>query len=377
MYISTVPRSGVLPPPPIAGQNPYGDDAAAVGVTPVALPSGNKAALHNIDSSSVPQSGGDGGRELRHISDEPKWVHCRIQSIRSESSDTRVYRFEALAPLRDINASTRPNEHSWHVALRLDDPALGAAVERDYTPVSLLDEWAPRSHSASGDHISHVSLLIKHYRAGALTSRLWEMAVGDVVWISTGSTTLTTPGMEPESVVEMPPMFPTRASVSGAAIALVAGGTGVTPMIQLARWALGHSTAAALIPVSESSILQLPAAVYMLLSFHTPADVLAADKLNELAITEAATAARHGRASRLHVLVTYTRSATSSTLLESPGLGPWAAITRGRISSAMLASFLPQDVARVVVSGPQGMLDVVAQVMEAEGRGDHVVELEV
>ena len=181
----------------------------------------------------------------------------------------------------------------------------------------------------------------------------------------------------------------------GDAVGMIAGGTGITPLLQLAVWALS----------SASTRGDVPRSVYLLVSNHTDADVLGKDAIRRLALSAP---------DRLRVLHTYTSAATGPTqsasmngalIMEPDADLPNVHYTRGRVSASMLRAFFPAPLAttgsssaptsssssapqlqlgegaavrlkRVVVSGPARMWETVKTSMEEAGHGDCLVELE-
>lgn len=323
------------------------------------------------------------------------------------------------------------------VALAARAPTV-LSVHREYTPLSSLPEWdvstAAGAAGAGAAQPPVLRLLVKIYPTGQLTSLLGgAYQAGHVVYVSAPTSTLCLPRMLPpdlrsapadvapllatpvnatarpssggsapsESVAPQP--LPSPASLPshslfgpGTACALVAGGTGVTPMLQLARWALGLPGAGAPAGGAATDSQLRPEAVYLLLSNHSRGDALGEAEVRALA------AAAPGR---LHVLHTFTRDGSSGSggSGSSGLLGAFAPdealpnvrYTTGRVSAAMLAAFLPPPqiadkgasssssssaaltLARVVVSGPNGMMAAVRAALG--GAGHHpgcLVELE-
>jgi nitrite reductase/ring-hydroxylating ferredoxin subunit/ferredoxin-NADP reductase len=280
---------------------------------------------------------------------------------------------------------------------------------------------SPAASSASASPF--IDLLVKIYPTGLLTSRLGQAKVGDVWHISAPETTLTLPSMLPpqsggssvnnfegaESAREgggskrprktisieyaaeagetgsaaggggstsgtgagagaapVPPEAPVAsarlpASVGGpgSAVLLVAGGTGITPVLQLARWCLGPSGA-----VDR---------VYVLTSNKTADDVLCRSET-----------ARLGKGVR--TLHTLTRQAALPALLpeEEGADGSGSARVRfgsGRVSvstvRSLLADLPPAALQRVVVSGPRGFFETVRDALVGAGySSEGIVELE-
>jgi ferredoxin-NADP reductase len=363
------------------------------------------------------------------------------------------------------------SRHSWHVHLALTRPAACAssasshalpAVSREYTPVSTAADLL----AGQGPFLD---LLIKLYPGkGQLTSCLADgrVGVGSTVWISRPVTTLTVPSLRPPRSLQLSaaasPVLQTSDSPSAGgesepvcaeiapynagrsnsvsaaasasssasaplslayeqdgqphaqpAVAMIAGGTGITPMVQLARWAVG-----ARVPV------------YAVVSNHTPADALGMPEMRSIA----AAAGRSGVLFRC--LFTYTRinsshshSSSSSSnsnssnpsssnnshhsdskssvsnsrgtdthasestgattsAVDTPGVlrpdpeNPSVFFhTAGRVDANMLRHFLPAPapgaLRRVVVSGPLGMGEAVQQALLTAGYDANLmVELE-
>lgn len=396
--VSTQPTGGSVPPPPPDGVSAYGvEDGDASGskaggdevntgsggTAPPPPPLTDVSPAADSNGSIVPvvhttqRHAAAAGIAAAAAAAPPGWVRCVLQSVRAVTGDSRVYRLVPAAASTDGNAahagSVAPpaNPHSWHVPLRVASAEGGDAIERDYTPLSPLSAWLPSARGAAPPLASlpHLDLLIKLYAGGALTSRLARLGVGDDVWVGPPETTLATPALlSPEDSgrsSETAAAVGARVFPPGAALGLVAGGTGVTPMLQLARWALAAGG-------GEGR----PSAVYLLLSFHTPADVLAASELRELA----------GDA-RLHLHATFSRAAAPPRPAEA-GLPATATTSAGRVSASMLRSFFPprrrpadapvaEHLTRIVTSGPRGMMEAVQAAMSEAGHGGELlVELE-
>ena len=100
---------------------------------------------------------------------------------------------------------------SWHVTLRFTPPGSTATVLRDYTPVSDLG-----AHSRG-----ELDLLIKVYPDGVMTQYLAALPDGAAVLVS-----------EPEKTLSFPCGPGAR---GGTDVALVVGGTGITPAMQLIK----------------------------------------------------------------------------------------------------------------------------------------------
>ncbi|EEA21627.1 NADH-cytochrome b5 reductase, putative [Talaromyces marneffei ATCC 18224] len=133
-------------------------------------------------------SGGDQG-----------FVNLKLADIEVVSPDTKRYRFE----FEDKEAVS--GLHVASALLTKYAPPEGKPILRPYTPIS--DEDTP----------GHLDLIVKHYPNGAMTSHMDSMSVGQ---------SLDFKGPLPK--------YPWDAN-KHTHIALIAGGTGITPMYQLIR----------------------------------------------------------------------------------------------------------------------------------------------
>jgi len=350
VYVSNAPVRGTLPPPPPppgadgegdgdgkadggAGKkgkgNGKGDDVGAgVGAAPVAV-----AHRHN-DAADASVA----------------WIAATITAVEPVSADSSIYTLRCAFP----SAAASADPWSWHVSLRLPGDVY---LSREYTPLSPLDEW--RTGGV-------IRLLIKHYALGKLTSRLRALDVGALVEVSPPETTLVTPALLPPSEVAAAGTHPFP---PGAPVLLVAGGTGVTPILQLARWAVASHA-----PASGGAGHALPhPPVCIAVSQHTPLDQLAASELMSLA---------HSHPATVRLLRLFTRAdvpVASRPIVEPVGAatGEVGWVAHQRLSGAVLTAWhaamgLPSSGAarygRVVVSGPRGMfVDVSTAVREALG----------
>jgi NAD(P)H-flavin reductase len=211
------------------------------------------------------------------------------------------------------------------------------AVSRDYTPVSGVSEWRR----------GVLDLLIKVYPDGELTSRLPPMQLGTVVHVS---------GPEPTITPASLSMVPDRpASGEPLSVAMVVGGTGIAPALQLLRRALG---AGSQFPVGSR--------FWLLDSNHREEDILLRADID-------AAAATHPQ--QLRVAYTLTRGAPPD----------WRGFT-GRVDASMRA-WLFSGAAEgdvippqrwLVLCGPQGMLTEVSRDVVADGivPADRVIALE-
>lgn len=181
----------------------------------------------------------------------------------------------------------------------------------------------------------------------------------------------------------------------GSAVLLVGGGTGVTPLLQLASWCLDASPAAGAGAATSggdcsATIVSRPERVYILLSNHTDRDVLMRERIAELAA---------GSGGRLRVMHTFTRMGAIATNAQGGGevhpavasvellpseraaTAGIIAFASGRINAAMLKDLLSSagsvEVKRIIVSGPSGMFETVRHaVLEYGFDAECLVELE-
>lgn len=161
---------------------------------------------------------------------------------------------------------------------------------------------------------------------------------------------------------------PFDCSTGRSALLLIAGGTGIAPMMQLLRWALQAPSAAA--------APALPSHVALIYSSRTPGDVLMARELVALASEHA---------DRVRLLLTFTRDAAGVDAIVPAGAAPTVTTAEGRVSAGSVrgaTAGLPAgvSVARVVISGPEGMMEAAhAAVLDAltgQVAEEAIVELE-
>lgn len=364
---------------------------------------------------------------LHQSSQQGELFPAKLLSIIRVNHDSSIYRFAVHASREALQAAARScDPHCWHVELRLRvlpegasaapaapaaaaSPAVAAAVVdvcREYTPVSPFRDLMPHLLEAAAaggdDRQPTVDLLIKHYERGALTSQLLAHATTAperlLLEVSIPRTTVKTPIVaEPRPALAGPasPVSPTAApaSAADAAVAvaalgttqppqtllLVGGGTGITPLMQLATWALSRTTGGLDTGSSSADVSAAAAQVALVFSSRTPADVLMHDAIGALA---------RAHPHRLHVTHCITRSGASSDgcspgsataaavsdaaeLLRSAGIDggaglPNVTVLRSRINAGVLrqaaaalsvsssGSATATVPARVVISGPDG-----------------------
>lgn len=388
-----------------------GDTDSVAATSTVVAVGATTAAAASTDSvvSTHQRLAADSPLTAALSSDAPaSWIPCAITDIETVSADSRIY---TVAPLQGAPVPAAPtgvDRSSWHVSLGLMDAPMTAeslpsggdsaslvTVHREYTALSTLSEWVPgasvgsTADSAPAPQPPRLRLLIKLYPNGKLTSRLASHGVGHVVFVSPPETTLTLPRMVPPELLLSPSSVPAALASEAAlaasapmfgpstAVGLIAGGTGVTPILQLAQWCLSEALS------GEQQQHPRPSNVFIVVSNHSRADALGDREVRALA------AAYPDRVSVLH---TFTRAGASgdpvvsTAPFERDGQLGNVFYTRGRIDAAMLSAFLPTPaaasgaslhLARVVTSGPNGMMAAAAAALAQAGHHpDCIVELE-
>lgn len=219
---------------------------------------GKEAASTSSNSSSSSSSSAAPARSTTRPDSALTWFPATITSVTAVSLDTSVYRL-ALALATTPSASgggplvlpPTVDRHCWHINLALSFN--GTRISREYTPVSPLSDLLSSTSSSGGE----VSLLIKHYEKGSLTSLLKEHAGKDSlkIEVSLPDTTLITPqlvppyGLGPKAKAMANAVSESKeGKQEGAeedrrrkALLLIAGGTGVAPILQAARFALSEA----------------------------------------------------------------------------------------------------------------------------------------
>eukprot|EP00411_Alexandrium_monilatum_P001342 CAMPEP_0175184456 /NCGR_PEP_ID=MMETSP0093-20121207/1375_1 /TAXON_ID=311494 /ORGANISM="Alexandrium monilatum, Strain CCMP3105" /LENGTH=749 /DNA_ID=CAMNT_0016477127 /DNA_START=13 /DNA_END=2262 /DNA_ORIENTATION=+ len=329
------------------------------------------AGVEHVEADGERADSGDGSG---------RWKVARITGI---SWDTCVYHLENSPP-----AEPHPcPSHSWHVQARF-----GAAV-RDYTPVSTVAQW----------EAGRVDLLVKTYSDGVVSKQFGALRTVDEAqaacqvsyepledqrcWVTISRPLVT---LHLPSLTEAPAPLPAAARPDGPVrLALIVGGTGVAPALQLLN------------EVAEPNGSFGPhATAVMIYSSRTVLDVL---MLNELRALEASAA---GRISVRHTLTNAREGDEDEDPWESlpqqvyfPGRhghflsffnqppepigGPLRrgrggeAELRGRLNPEMLAGLLPPPgpSTKAVVCGPQQMLDDVGAMLLRLGHAQDAVVL--
>jgi len=211
-----------------------------------------------------------------------------VKSVKKVSPDTSLYKFDV------------PSQHeipvSSYVLLRASVD--GKEHTNPYTPVSQTD--------------GELNLLIKSYPHGTLSKKIGELKAGDSINIQ---------GPKPSR-----PYTPNEFK----SIAFVAGGTGITPMLQIVQKILNN-------PADKTKL-------HLLFSNHTPEDILLRDELDALA-------AKHPG------------QFTVSYVVSKPPAA-WKGYT-GRVNPELVASNVvakapPSEKSLVYVSGPPGFMATVS-----------------
>eukprot|EP01065_Artemidia_motanka_P003903 TRINITY_DN1187_c0_g1_i2.p1 TRINITY_DN1187_c0_g1~~TRINITY_DN1187_c0_g1_i2.p1 ORF type:complete len:423 (+),score=128.89 TRINITY_DN1187_c0_g1_i2:68-1270(+) len=245
--------------------------------------------------------------------DSADWTEWQLTHVREAGENSFVYRLEC-----GRSADSDADEYSWHVALKVP----GASVDREYTPLSTRAAWRRGS----------VDILIKLYRDGQLTSRLFDAKPGDRWLLTAPRTTLDTP------VLQHPGTRVRRSRHRRLCLALFAGGTGIAPMWQLLQGALQEGGAFG---------DRMHVRVSLLSSHSTPKATLLAQDLAELA-----------RISGGKLVLSFTVTSPQRQADWQGSVGRVDAAMAERVCAAATGGALAADDAlRCIVSGPQGFND--------------------
>jgi len=212
----------------------------------------------------------------------------KVASIKPVSADTRLY------------TVTVPGHSPVPVSSYLITRAQveGKEEKRPYTPVKQKD--------------GEVNLLIKSYASGKVSKAIGQLKVGDTIDLR---------GPKPSR-----PYTPNEFKT----IAMVAGGTGITPMLQVVQKILNN-------PEDKTK-------VHLLFSNHTPQDILLREELDALA-------AKHSG----QFSVTY--------LVSTPPKGwkgPAGRVNEALVASDVVAKAPPSSKSLVYVCGPPGFMTTVS-----------------
>lgn len=135
------------------------------------------------------------------------WEAFKVIDITDISHDTRIYRFALKNPTEEYHVGTtctlQVSFWDWNVD---SNPQ----VWRSYTPITPVGTKG------------YFDLMVKLYPEGFITEKMWKLNVGDKVKIRRQQLKLTYKANKWES------------------INMIAGGVGITPMLQIIRTALGN-----------------------------------------------------------------------------------------------------------------------------------------
>ena len=277
-----------------------------------------------------------------------RWEQWAIAKVERVSPDSAIFHFGRASPTTAEQPQAPGGPSSWHVAMRLRYTKRPGSrkqkkVDRDYTPLSSLSEWAGGA----------MAILIKIYADGKLTSRLAAMDVGALVEFAAPEPTLRLVPCIALPDAEPSPQLGTEAGPWS--VGMVAGGTGIAPIWQLL-------SAMRLHPACFGGAGCSARLVY---SNTRREGILLRAELAGLAQAAEGQGALDFKC--LHTLT-------------GAGVQPegWDE-TSGRINQAMLLSALPRPSPRtvVVVCGPAGMNEAAMRILRGCGYAEHMlVELE-
>lgn len=198
-----------------------------------------------------------GPRKLLPLDD---FIQVPLQKKEILSHDTRRFTF-ALPPNTILGLPT-----GQHISLKFTDKD-GKAVQRSYTPTT--DSTA----------VGYFSLVIKVYRplppkfptGGAMSQHLDNLKIGDTILLSgpKGHLHFATGGH-----FEVKPLGKPKEQRQCSTLAMMAGGTGITPMLQILHAIFEHPTTS-----KQNGNIQ----VKLLYANQTPNDILVRDELEDLA----------------------------------------------------------------------------------------------
>ena len=278
----------------------------------------------------------------------------KVLEIEGLSPDTCIYRLQTLPP-----AEPHPFPHSaWHVNV-----AYGANL-REYTPVSSASAWE------SG----RLDLLVKTYPNGTVSRFFGSLQTAEEgqeaclknyglleeqnCWVRVSAPMLT---------LELPCLGLGRPVEQ---LAIVAGGTGIAPAIQILSEVVG----------SEGSMGGCSAR--LLYSSRTPRDVLMLDELRALSVKSHRVQVAHTltqesrRSLARHFRGKHRHFTTSYVPRDGPLQAEEVAFHR-RVDTDMLKACVPGpgQAHSVIVCGPQGLLDVCERSLKILGHGPNNILL--
>ncbi|KAF1776054.1 Riboflavin synthase-like beta-barrel [Phytophthora cactorum] len=195
--------------------------------------------------------------------DSPPTVHLPLVEKQTLSHDTRRFRFALPSPQHVLGLPV-----GQHISLRYTDNE-GKLVMRSYTPVS------------SDDTKGYVDLVIKVYfknvhpkfpDGGKMSQHLESLAIGDTIEVSGPKGKLSYMG-KGEIHIKHRVRDVVPEVRKAAKIGMIAGGTGITPMLQVVRRVLQD-------PEDKTEF-------YLLFANQTEADILCREEIEAMAANHA------------------------------------------------------------------------------------------
>ena len=238
----------------------------------------------------------------------PVFDQCVVKSIETVTHNAKVF------TLRRKDGSLFKTPIGYHV--KVQARIEGSVVEREYTPISALDDYSPDLSQ------EELVLMIKMYPHGQMTRHLAEISTGDSLHVS-----------EPLGSFDE-----TKLTLAKKLI-LIAAGSGFTPMIKLLCQKLHEN---------KNFKNTEKCSITLLLANKTEEDILWKDKLEEL------------EASSPELKVVHILSSPSDS---------WRG-ERGRVSYSFLQRYLPslssvssESEVFVCVSGPTAFAGIVGSLL--------------
>ncbi|KAK3276468.1 hypothetical protein CYMTET_15456 [Cymbomonas tetramitiformis] len=280
-----------------------------------------------------------------------------LRHVEDVSTTTKIFSFESV----DHKMTTWPVPAIWHVALRRRHPVeAGMDIVRDYTPVSSREEWRE----------GVLRLLIKLYPEGLMSAELAKLSPGDAVEIGAPQLTMTMPqlqvpgdasggGLSPESKAN-PQEIPVSVWPSDLTLAIIVGGTGITPGLQLLDLVAKTPDVFRAAGTVRASLIQSTRVT----------DVCLQERLSEAVICA------EGRVTVVCALTNGGNAETSSAPVSTPAT---LHVAEGRVSKDILERWAPKtdSFVHAVLCGPQGMMDASSALLQEIGYSTEcIVELE-
>ncbi|RLN79554.1 hypothetical protein BBJ28_00012775, partial [Nothophytophthora sp. Chile5] len=197
------------------------------------------------------------------VGGSPPTVHLPLVEKEALSHDTRRFRFALPSPQHALGLPV-----GQHISLRYTDEQ-GKLVMRSYTPVS------------SDDALGYVDLVIKVYfknvhpkfpDGGKMSQYLEGMALGDTIEVSGPKGKLAYMG-KGEIHIKHRARDVVPEVRKASKIGMIAGGTGITPMLQIVRRALQD-------PEDKTEF-------FLLFANQSEADILCRDEIDAMAVAHA------------------------------------------------------------------------------------------